>query len=335
MPVFAFVVFKDEHEKARLLKLIKAGLFKSRIGTALYYFLNKKRFGKETDRINAGPDIEIVSAEMPFPASLLSSFDTSHIGNIIKRIGNKKGWEKCFLPGDVCDLPGLGQFSSKTIDVGIIFKSLLIPLLNIISKSREIKLEDIETTIISGENMSELLAIVSQLEPYIKYINVAAENKKAAENELSGFCSDTGLSAFISSDYKSVLRNSELIINLDKEINLNNYKIKPNSIIINLSIADNSKMQGDFTVINGLLYSFKNDLYSRLGKEICRCFDKDELTNILMAIKAGLLDRSSGDNDEVSCGCDYSLQFVENVNRVFRSCGGSITGLLGRRGIIN
>ena len=365
MPVFAFLVFRNENEKAGLKALAKAGLFKSRLGTSLFRLFNNKKFGKAAGAVKTeteipeasdhtgfrpdlhtaamyhangliGPGLGAVPVELPFPRSLLPLFNLRSIGRFIEKLCVKNGWERCFISGTDMTPGELARYSADTGNRDRIFKALLLPMLDAIYTKNGIRLDDLEITIISGESVSELLTVVMRLEPYVRYINVAAADKESVESALSGFCADSGLSVFVGGDLRSILRDADLIINLDCEVNLSGRKIKSGALFINLVNADNRRLQGDYTVINGLAYNFRSDIYSRLGKEICRCFGKAELSELLMAIKAGLLAEGPvSDDDGESEGSDgYSPDAAGAVLKVFKNDGCAITGLVGRHGIL-
>ena len=166
----------------------------------------------------------------------------------------------------------------------------------------------------------------------MKYINIASADKMKVETQISDICADSGLSVFVSSDFRGILRNADLIINLAEGNEFSKYKIKSGSLMINLSNSDNKTMQGEYSVINGLKYSFQDNQYSEFGNEILRGFSKSELSELLMGFKAGLVKEAGNDyginNDE------YFDEIKETILEVFKSCKCTISGFIGRRGFL-
>ena len=138
MPVFAFLIFRDENEKAGLKALAKAGLFRSRLGTSLFRLFNKKKFGKAAGAVKTetqtpeasdhtgfqpdlhatagltGPGLGAVPVELPFPRSLLPLFNLRSIGRFIEKLCVENGWERCFISGTDM-IPGeLALYSADT-----------------------------------------------------------------------------------------------------------------------------------------------------------------------------------------------------------------------------
>lgn len=323
MPDIAFVVFEEEKEKGRQSLMARSGLFKARTGTELYHIFNKKKFKSGVHIFKIEPGTDILLIKLPFPPSLLFTFNIRYFENYISQICSENGCMKCYVPAAIRRLGGFEAYAADEHSRSVIYKALLVPMLDKIYSNNGLRLDNLDTALIYGGDAAELLTMVSQLEPFMKYINVAASDKETVESELSDICADSGISIFVSSNFKSILKNAELVINLGKAAAISKYRIKPRSLVINFFNDENQKLQGEFTAIKGIEYTFPGNQYAVLGEDIQRSFSRAELTDILMVFKAGLLN-----------GGSYNDTTVTGVLRVFENSRCSITGFNGRRGML-
>lgn len=325
MPDIAIVIFEEEKakRKGRQSLLTKSGFFKLYIGAALFYIFKKKKFRRGISDFEIEPGIDVLVIKLPFPPSMLSSLNRQYIKQYISMLCSRKGCKKCFVPSSIMKLGGFEKYAIDANSRQLVFKALLIPILDEIYSKSGIRLDNLDAAFINGENPIELVTMVKQMEPYMKYINVAASDKGSVESELSDICADSGMSIFVSNDFKSILRNADLIINLGKAAATPKYRIKPRSLVIDFFGAESTALRGEFTIIKGIEYSFPMNQYDVFGEDIKRSFSKSELSEILMLIKTGL-----------SNGANYNETTAEFVLQVFESNCCKIIGFKGRRGVL-
>lgn len=323
MPELAFVVFEEKRHKGGLSLVASSGLFKTYIGAALFHILNKKIFRSGINVIEIEAGTEIVLIKLPFTLSMLSAFNKQYFERHILRVYSAMGCRKCFAPAAARRLGWLERYSEDTNNRSVIFKAFLLPILDEIYLKSGLRLDNLDIAFVGGENADELLTMVKQLEPYVKYINVVSSEKGPLESELSNICTDSGISIFVSSDFKSILRNADIIINLGKTEAISKYRIRSRSLVINFFNGSSSILNGEFTVIMGVEYTFTDSWYDVFGEDIKRSFSRAELANIWMVFKAGLLD-----------GGSYNDAKAALILRIFENYCCRITVFSGRRGML-
>ena len=323
MPELAFTIFEIEKENSRLGLIAKSGLLKTRIGTALFQLFNKRKFNKGIHIFEMESGADILLIKLPFPISFLSALNRQYIERYISHIYSKRGCKNCFVPAAARRLGWFEQYSTNANSRNIVFKALLLPVLDEIYSKSGLRLDNLDTAFVNGENAVELITMVKQLEPFMRYINVASSNKGVVERELTDISTDSGISIFVSSDFKSILRNAELVINLGKVSDISRYRIRTGTLVINFSGAESPLPQGEYTIIVGLEYTFPESHCDLLGEDIQRSFCRSELTEIMMAFNAGLLN-----------GGSYNETTAALILSIFARKCCSITGFNGRRGVL-
>lgn len=323
MPELAFVVFEEERQKGRLSLAARYGLFRTTIGAALFHLFNKKKFRSGIIVIEIEVGIEILLIKLPFPLSMLSALNKQYFERHISRVYSAMGCRKCFVPVAARRLGWLGQYSADTNSRSVIFKALLLPILDEIYTKSCLRLDNLDIAFVSGENADELLTMVKQLEPHVRYINVASSDKEYLGCELADICADSGISIFTGSDFKNILRNADIIINLGKTDAISKYRIRSRSLVINFFNRSSPILHGEFTVIMGVEYTFPESRYDIFGEDIQRSFTRAELTDIWMASKAGLLN-----------GGSYNETKADLILSIFENNCCRITGFSGRRGVL-
>lgn len=322
MSKIALIVFQEE--KARggsRLFTGWSGFLKTKIGTALYCILNKKKFKNGIREFEIEPGQGGLSIGMPFSVSFLSKLNRPYLEQRITKYCSDHACNSCYVPAAA---KKQGFMANTTFDLQfVIFKALLVPILDVIYSESGIRLDHLDTAIVSSDNMDELAVVVGQVEPFMRYINIAAADKEAVEDKLSSICMDSGISIFVSSDVKGILRNADLIINMDKASTLSKYRIKSGSLVFCFSNEERQRFQGEYTVIRGVEYTFPENQYEVFDKETRQNFSKAELTEMLTVCRAGLPKEAY-----------YNAVSAGAVLKVFRESQCRITGFQGRRGVL-
>lgn len=325
MPRLAFVVFEEKKGTDIHGLATRSGILKTYAGSFLFYLFKRNKFrdGILELELDAQTDTQIVIIRLPFSASCLPSFNRQFIERYILKIYTEKDCRRCYVPAS-CRSPGC--FDWCTEDKGnysVVFKSLLIPVLEEIYLKNGLRLDNRDTVLINGENTTELKTMVRQLEPYVRYLNIASADKEAVEAGLADICMESGVSVIVGSNLKSMLRNADLIINLGEISAISENRIRPESVVIHFTGLQNTVVRGESTFISGVDYAFPASFYEAFGEDIIKNYCKRELTQILIECKAGLLN-----------GGIYNEATAAAILGVFKSNSCKITGFRGRRGIL-
>ena len=323
MKELAFVLFDEENIAGRQGVLLKSGFLKLYFGMALFRFINRKKFNGRIRAFSTEDGFDILMLGLPFSQSSLNGLNRNYLARYISRICSENCCARCFIPRAA---KWKGSFPEYYTDTGTrlnVFKGLLIPVINGIYTRAGVRLEELDIAIICGDDLQELSILVKQLEPLVKYINVAATDKESAIAVLDEISSDSGMPIFTSSDFNSIIRNADLVINLGSPAFISRCRIRKQTLVINLNTSGSPILQGEFPIINGVEFIFPEEQYKVFGKDILRNYTKTELTEILMALKAGLTDKN-----------EYSEVTAHKLLKIFSSDGCRITGFTGRRAVL-
>ena len=328
MTDFALIIFETGENSKKAEGLVaglffKAGIFKNSLITRLFLSSGRKDVKSGIKSVALNEDTNAWIIKLPFTIGRISSFNSSAVKDFISRICLEKGIEGCFMPAGAIVDAAYEEFRIRHDAGQIIYKAHLPHILHDIYESNDTRLGALDTVIIAGQDRQELLYFVRRLEPHFKYITVASLKDWDLEAELALISDESGLTINVCSEWKSVLKNADLIINLTGASALSKFRMKSRSLVINYNSEASSRMQGENVVINGIEFSLPSNIFVSLGTEVLRHFSKKELTEVLTDLKMGRYSALTPDN--VCCA---------GVLEEFEKCGFKITGYIGRRGII-
>lgn len=323
MPRFLFVTFSDKLTGGFFASMARCGILKSRIG---YFFLNifyKRWLYGDIRIMEPVSGTAILLLKLPIPLSYLSFLNHIRLERIILGICRENECIGYFVPAKA---KKDGRFETS-IDICVIrsvaYMSLLLQLLQEIYAGTGDRLDNIDIVFVhEGENVL-LQSLIRQIEPYVKFVRVAAKNGKAIEAQLSGICEESGLTIQIDSDYKRVLRGAGLVICTGCVNGMRGCRVDSNTVVIDYSNGGLLGLRGDFTYIKGIVYTFPKAAYLRLGEDVTKSFVMSELTDIIMILKTGLI--SDGQFNDV---------VMRKISTVFSTEGCRIKGFIGRREMI-
>lgn len=325
MHSLAFVVFEEKKRKGIHSLAARSGMLRTYAGSFLFYLLNRNKYrgGIHEFELDAQTDTRIIMIRLPFSASCLPSFNRQFIERYILKIYTEKDCCRCYIPAS-CRSPGCFDWcTGDSSNYSLVFKSLLVPVLEEIYLKNGLRLDNRDMVLINGENSTELKTMVRQLEPYVRYLNIASADKEAVEAGLADICMESGVSVIVGSNLKSMLRNADLIINMGEISAISENRIRPESVVIHFTGLQNTVVRGESTFISGVDYAFPASFYEAFGEDIIKNYSKRELTQILIECKAGLLN-----------GGIYNEATAAAILGVFKSSSCKITGFRGRRGIL-
>ena len=323
MTQLAFVLFDEENIAGRHGILLNSGLLKFYFGMAVFHFVNRRRFNSRIGIISTEDGFDFLAIGLPFDLSLLSVLNKNYLARYISQICSGNSCARCFIPKAAKWEENFPEYCTDTGTRPNIFKGLLIPVITGIYTRAGVRFEDLDIAIICGDDPQELSILVKQLEPQVKYINVASTDKESVTAVLDEISSDSGMPIFISGDFNSILRNADLVINLGSPAFISRYRIRKQTLVINLNASGSPLLQGEFPIINGVEFIFPEEQYKAFGKDILRNYTKTELTEILMALKSGLTEKN-----------EYSDSSANKLLKIFSSDGCRITGFIGRRAVL-
>ena len=328
MTDFALVIFEigENSKKPESLVpglLFMSGIFKNSLCARLFLLFGSKYVKAGIKSVVLNEDTNAWIIKLPFTIGRLPCFNSSAIKGFISRFRLGKEIAGCFMPAVAVVDAAYEEFRIRHDAGQIIYKAHLLHMLHDIFESNDIRLGALDTVIVAGRDRQELLHIVRRLEPHFKYITVAALKNGDLEAELAAISDESGLTINICNEWKSVLKNADLIINLAGASALSKFRMHSRSLVINFNSEASSRMQGENAAINGIEFSLSSDIFASLGTEVLSHFSKKELTEVLTELRIG---RYSGQMpDNVCCA---------RVLEEFEKCGCKIIGYIGRRGII-
>lgn len=309
---------KPQNPASRLL--FNTAFLKSSFFSGLVLRLESKRVRAGIKRVGLMEDTGVRIIKLPFPAGRLTSFSSRAVRDFIDRLRAESGAEECFMPSGASADAEYRDYRIRRDAAQIIYKAHLPYILEDIYESRGIRAGSLDTVVVAGEDRQELLQIIRRIEPYFRYITVAAPQSGDIEAELAGISAESGLTVNICSNWKTALKNADLIINLAGAQALSKYRMKLRSLLLNFNNGAGMRLDGENTVINGIDYILPADVFASLGTEVLRHFNKKELTEMVMDIR---LDAYTGRTPDEDCAA--------RVLEEFGKCGCRITGYAGRR----
>lgn len=303
--------------------LFKAGIFKSSLCTRLFLLLKSKNVIAGIKSVILSGDTNAWIMKLPFPIERLSCFNSSIIKGFISKFCLGKGATECFMPADAVVDASYAEYRVKHDSAQIIYKAHLPHMLHDIYETNGIRLAALDTVIVAGQDRQELFHFVRRLEPHFRYITVATPKSGDLEAELAAISAESGLTINICNEWKSILKNADLVINLAGASTLSKFRMNSRSLVINYNSEAGSRMQGENPAINGVEFSLPSDVFTILGVDVLQHYSKKELTEVLTELRIG---RYSGQIPDDAC--------CAGVLEEFEKYGCRITGYIGRRGII-
>jgi hypothetical protein len=249
---------------------------------------------------------------------------TSRIAQFGEMLKSKYSNITCITPKKFSGIIPFEGCISNVFTGKVLFKSLLIQIIDEIYTKKNIEISALDITIIHGESYQELYAVLYQLAPYVKFITIITEDRERVEEDVDKIYYDTGLSVRVTNEYRSGMKSADLIINFadDKEFVFNT-RINPRALIINYGSINFNKLLSGNIIINGIEVGMPSTIYSKFDKEIFEYYNRVELAEIILSHKTFL----SGKLIEGLFDFDLSCTLSEE----FKKTGFHITGFAGRR----
>lgn len=128
----------------------------------------------------------------------------------------------------------MNEYGLKYITEGKAKRQLLIPVLQYISKLQKKDVNSLDLTLLVNDNSEMNLLLIEEISKIVKSIKIVSLNIYKFRKLEEKLYNEEGIAIQFSNSYKKSLEKSNLIINFDfSEIEINEYNICNNAIIIN------------------------------------------------------------------------------------------------------
>ncbi|MCX7709828.1 MAG: hypothetical protein N2484_08245 [Clostridia bacterium] len=275
-------------------------------------------------------DSAVYAIRLPYEPEQLEKLSKGSIEKINRFINDLKSLhsiENIYIPESLSHIPWINVHQEQKIDGNGLYRSLIVKILEEIYSNYGMNIRDLDITIVHGMQDDFLFELVSRLANYVKYLTVISNSKERIEEQLNRFYSDTGLSIGITKDYKSGLRNVDVVINLGdlKEFILNS-RINPKAIILNYGNLDISRVYSENPIINGIDVSLPAKVSEVLMQEVADQFNHLQLAEIIL--------RNVEKSENIGEKEDLSSSSGDNLDKKFDDYGFKIKYFIGRREIL-
>ncbi len=232
----------------------------------------------------------------------------------VKQICFEKGAKYCILPYKTQEDNEDEGFYKNCNNGKILFKALLVNIINKICSMRNLDINSIEITIINGDDNTELLQIVKLLSSFTKFITIITKDM-CIKNEVEEIFYETGTSICISEDFSNIKR-ADIIINLGDAENFK-YFITKKTVVLNYGKATDFNKKT--WVINDIRVSLPLNIISKVDNSLWELYNVNEISEMLVLHKAGY----SAIGDGVKNDPDY----ISKLADVFDKDGYKLDGL--------
>lgn len=313
MPNLAFVICKKANGKAA----VKANPFR-RAFHWVSVITGRLRPDILVKGIRLYDERSLIVVKLPYSIEELKGMVRNKANCFIDRVCTDFSIREPIIPLEIRDALGRGNSEPCGYGGKVLFKSLLVDILEEICSARSIKISDIDIVLASEAICPELYTYLSLLSPLVKYVTIITRDRNAVEEDINRIFEDTGLSIGVTTDFKSGLRNGDIIINLCGLRECANLRLKNGAVLINLEGMKIKGVTGQNTVINGVEISLPHKLVHEIGRETLDFFSTEEIAEAILSAE------SEGWADSGGAG------FVKGISQSFRRMGCRITGFLGQ-----
>jgi hypothetical protein len=232
----------------------------------------------------------------------------------VMKICCEKGVKYCILPYKMQGNIENEGFYKNCSNGKILFKALLLNIINKVCSMRNFDINSIEIIIINGYDNTELLQIVKLLSSFIKFITIITKDM-CIKNEVEEIFYETGTSICMSEDYSN-LKRADIIINLGDIEECKNIT-REKTVILNYGkTADFYKK---FWVINDIRVSLPSNIVSKVDDRLWELYKVNEIAEILVLHKAGY--------PVIGDGITSDSKYISKLAAVFDNDGYELDGL--------
>lgn len=293
--------------------------------------LNKEKlFGESVCKRSIGGEMEAVLITLPyayFELSRLSRRKVNQVNAFLKGVCAENEVELCILPELIHRIQPFQGCRVNPFRGQFLYRCLLGNILDEIFSKRGIKTWELDINIIQGQSRTDLYSVIDLLSPMVRFLTVISEEKEIIEQEAGESFDDSGLAVMITADWKSALKNADLIINLDETQGLlTRVKSKNGAVLINLKDTNPAQVPFDGTLVNSVDVRIPSELREMLGRNLLRYFKGLEIAELLVLLELEM--GKSVPPDEFP-----DATRMKQVTKAFKKGGFCITGFVGRHSI--
>lgn len=309
----------------------KKGLFATWITGLKEFFrsLRKEKFfngALKTIQVNEKLEISLIT--LPYTLAELwkirSRRRIRQINEFLYDAHREQGFACCIVPKCIAEIHSFENCICSPFTGEYIYRCLLGSILEDIFTKRGINIWDLDIVLVQGERRESLYAVIELLSPVVRFLTVVSDERDQIEEEAGESFLDSGLSVIITSDWRSALKNADVIINLKEEKEIASIiKTKKGSVLINISGLKASAIHCESALIQGLHVGIPQSLCDELDSNVWNFLEPCELAEAIITIGLGL-------EEQVIQQEFPQFELMKKVSKEFKKGGYRLTGFAGR-----
>lgn len=264
---------------------------------------------------------------LPYSINELAHMGKKQAGHLIFMASRMCKGEHLIFPEYLSNVFLKKNLTDTIREGSFILRALLVTVLDEMFQKRGIEKSSLDITIIKGKSSEEFYAAVRLLSPVVKYITALVQNKEEIEYQIDEIFEDTGLCIGITNNLRSVIKSTDVIINLSNDFDWTTKMAKnPRVIVINCAEQSLCRMPCGNVVINGIHVRLPQEITGKIGKHVCSHFSELKLSEDILIHK---LNRTHIEKADFA---DHII--LKKTAEEFHRCGFAISGFIGRYGSI-
>jgi len=322
MADFALVVFSEE--KAKTTSVIDGiiNFFKK-----MPCLFKKHDLDLYTKKVELYQGLNAYIVKLPYSVEEFRELRPDRLKRIISETGVKIGTDNCILPCFITQSHGSKEAVGNSYDGGLLYKSLLLNILEEVYSKSRLELSDLEIAVAQGEGNAELFAFVRLLSSRVKYITVLVNDRSSVEGEVNRIFADLGLSIGLTADYRNGLKNTDIVVNLGGIAQFSKgAAVNTKALVVNYCQSENLKAFSGNIVVNGVQVGLPGIIRQKIDNYVFEYFNIMEISEIVLLNKLGFKE---------SIVKHIDVELMEMVSREFKRDGFEITGFKGRHSILD
>lgn len=280
------------------------------------------------DQIQLYENLSVLVLHLPWRMKEIENMEISRIERYLERIKAKFEIGSIYLPEGFLGNSDIEWCKKSVISERELFRCLLPGILeDFISESRN-EMSELNISIIHGDDDQGLERIIAWLSPKVKYLTVITDRKEKAQGISDEAFEEYGLCIGLTGDYKSGLRNADIVINLADLSGLNTrLRTNPKAWVFNLGPVDSARAFGESKMIKGVRIRLPQSVLQQMGKEVMKYYKMDDIVRMILTERVSPTVKSYNFNT----GAEREQLILSE----FRKCGLSAAGHVGGHGGIH
>lgn len=340
MADFGLVLFEDDKAKTEINAkktgnlagklfmrsielLFDAKFFCSTLGTRLFFSSKRKELSGELQCCELYDNVKVWILRLPFPVRRFFQLNRAFVEEYLTRIWTEKNIRSWLVPEQLRGSITVDRDGSRSLKGNVLLKALLMPVLESIYPKVGLRIENLDMVVVAGNESEELYTVIGLLEPDIKHVTVLSEDKEQVEKRMYELFADSGLSFYVSREYRHHLKNANIVINLQNPAETARYRMPRKSLVINLHDVTDTRFPGENTIINSIVFDLPGNPIKDLMYDLRGHYGKTELYGTILAHRL-----------ELASEARFSPGLADRIQQGFKKTGARITGFQGRRGMI-